>query len=30
MVTIYLNLGAFNLAPSKQFIKDRDYQYFFP
>jgi|JI9StandDraft_1071089.scaffolds.fasta_scaffold14491_4 hypothetical protein len=30
MVTIYLKIGAFNLTPSKQFIKDRDYQYFFP
>ena len=28
MVTIYLKIGAFNLTPSKQFIKDRDYQYF--
>ena len=30
MVTIYLKIGSFNLTPSKQFIKDRDYQYFFP
>ena len=30
MVTIYLKIDAFNLTPSKQFIKDRDYQYFFP